>query len=805
MAIPRGSQEAFGRPGIEPRWTHGDKEGVGTAYSASSRLWFTMWHGYVTEIYYPTVDFPQVRDLQCLLTDGETFFHDELRHLQYRIKRLDNMLGYAVESEDAGHRYTLQKQVIADPHLPCLLEHIRVQRGAGYAERDFARLKLYLLCAPHLELGGLGNDAYVMRVAGRDVLVAHKGSTWLAMMATHPFSRCSVGYAGKSDGWTDLADGFQMDWQFDRAPDGNVALTGEIPMAETQEFTVGVAFGNRLSRVLTTLFQSLTVPFDSQRARAQEQWSRADHTLLPLHEQSQDDGTLYRASHQVVLAHEDKTYQGAIIASMSIPWGEAKSGDHLGGYHLVWVRDLVQAATALLAVGNRNTPLRSLIYLAINQLPDGSFPQNFWIDGRAYWQGIQLDEVAFPILLAHRLWRDNALGEFDPYPMVLAAGGFLARSGPATQEERWEEVSGYSPATLAANIAALICAANFARERGDEETAVLCEEHADFLEGNVENWTVTNNGTLVPGIRRHFVRITPARIGDPLPDTGVDDSIVTLNNRAPSQQSKFLARDIVDAGFLELVRYGVRRFDDPVIVDSLRVVDSILKVDTPYGRAWRRYNHDSYGQRYDGGPFEGYGHGAAWPLLAGERGHYELAAGGDVTSCIRWLEGFATPTGLLPEQVWDRADWPEKYLWQGRPTGASVPLLWAHAEYLKLLRSVRDGRVFDLVPEVAARYLGDRRCCRKLKVWSFLSPAAVVRPGDTLRILAEALFHLRWSLDGWQNVNDTPAKCTRLGFHYVDIAVPEQAREPVRFTFHWPEAGRWEGKDFAIGMAVDHA
>jgi glucoamylase len=764
-----------------------------------------MWHGYVTEIYYPTVDFPQVRDLQCLVTDGETFFHDELRHLQYQIKRLDNMLGYSVESEDPDHRYTLEKQVIVDPHLPCLLQHIRVQRGRGYSERDFARLKLYVLCAPHLEVSGLGNDAYVMQSAGRDVLVAHKGSTWLAMMATHPFSRCSVGYVGKSDGWTDVAYGFQMDWQFDRATDGNVALTGEISMADTGEFTVGVAFGNRLSRALTTLFQSLTVPFDAQRARSQEQWRRADRTMLPLHEQSQDNGTLYRASHQVLLAHEDKTYQGAMIASLSIPWGEAKSdGDGLGGYHLVWVRDLVQAAMALLAAGNWQTPLRSLIYLAINQMPDGSFPQNFWIDGRPYWKGIQLDEVAFPILLAHRLWRDNALGEFDPYPMVLAAAGFLARCGPATQQERWEEASGYSPSTLAVSIAALICAANFARDRGDDETAVLLEEHADFLEANIEDWTVTNKSTLMPGIRRHFVRINPALIGDPLPDRGVDDATLTLNNRAPGQQANFFAREIVDAGFLELVRYGVRGFDDPIVVDSLKVVDSILKVDTPYGRAWRRYNHDSYGQRYDGGPFEGYGHGAAWPLLTGERGHYELAAGRDVTSYIRWLEGFATSTGLLPEQVWDRADWPEEHLWLGRPTGASVPLLWAHGEYIKLLRSVRDGRVFDHVPEVAARYLGARSRCRKLKVWSFLSPAAAVRPGYTLRILADALFHLRWSLDRWQNLNDTPAKPTRLGFHYVDIPVPEQAREPVRFTFYWPEAGHWEGRDFSVGIQADH-
>ncbi len=799
MSTPRGDREAFGRPGIEPRWTHGDKEGVGTAYSASSRLWFTMWHGFVTEIYYPTVDFPQVRDLQCLITDGETFFHDEIRHLRYRIQRLDSMLGYRVDSEDPEGRYCLRKQVIADPHLPCLLARIRVERGPAWSEQQFARLKIYIICAPHLEVSGLDNNAFVMQAGGREVLMAQRGNSWLGLMATHPFARCSVGFVGASDGWTDLSEGYQMDWEFDRATDGNISLTGEILVSEAPEFTVGVAFGHKLSSALTTLFQSLTVPFDAQLARVKEQWSRADRTRLPLHQQSQDGGTLFRASHQILLAHEDKTYQGALIASLSIPWGEAK-GDtgSLGGYHLVWVRDLVQAASALLAAGNASTPLRSLIYLAINQMPDGSFPQNFWIEGRPYWKGIQLDEVAFPIMLAHSLWRAGALEDFDPYPMVLAAGGFLVRLGPATQEERWEEISGYSPATLAACIAALICAANFARDRGDEETAVLFEEHADFLEGNVEAWTVTNQGTLVPGVRRHFVRITPSSVGDPLPDRGVGDAIVTLNNRAPEQQAKFLARDIVDPGFLELVRYGVRRFDDPVIVDSLKVVDAVLKVETPYGQVWRRYNHDSYGQRADGEPFREYGHGAAWPLLTGERGHYELAAGRDVTRYIRSIEGFATPTGLLPEQVWDRPDLPEKHLYLGRPTGAAVPLAWAHAEYLKLLRSVRDGRVFDLIPEVAGRYLGSRHRCRKLKVWSFVSPAVAIRTGHTLRILAEAAFHLRWSADGWQTVSDTPAKATRLGFHYVDVAVPQEAREPVSFTFYWPDAGRWEGRNFAV-------
>ncbi len=801
MAIFRGTREAFGNPGIPPKWTHGDKQGVGTAYSGSSRLWFTIWNGIVTEVYYPTVDRPQTRDLQFLITDGETFFQDEIRDLRSQTRRLDNGLGYLIHSEDPGGRYVIEKKVIVDPHLPCLLLQTRVSHGEAWDEEQLARLKLYVLCAPHLDVGGYGNSAYVLQSAGQDVLVANKGETWLALAATHPFSRLSVGFVGASDGWTDLSRGYHMDWEFDSAREGNVALTGEIDLAHAREFKVALALGNRLPRALTTLFQSLAESYEKQSERFFEQWQRPDRRLPPLQEHACDGGRLYHASYQLLLAHEDKTYPGAMTASLSIPWGETKTDeDDRGGYHLVWVRDLVHCALALLAAGSRQSPLRSLIYLAVNQLPDGSFPQNFWIDGRPYWHGIQLDEVAFPILLAHRLWKEDALEGFDPYPMVIAAAGFLTRIGPVTSQERWEEASGYSPSTLAATIAALVCAATFARDRGDDETAVVLEEHADFLEANLEAWTVTDTGTLVPGIRRHYVRVNPAKRGEPMPTGRVGEALLTLANRAPGEPFEYPTREIVDAGFLELVRYGVRRPDDPIVVDSLAVVDAVLKVETPSGVCWRRYSHDGYGQQADGSPYTGFGVGGGWPLLTGERGHYELAAGRDPKACIRWLEGFATPTGLLPEQVWIGEDLPSKHLWRGRSTACAVPLMWAHAEYLKLLRSARDKRVFDLVPEVAARYLGDRKRCRKLTVWSFFYPATAMRPGRTLRILAEADFLLHWSTDSWRTVQQTPSRATRLGFHFVDVAVTPDAREPLRFTFYWPGAGHWEGKDFSVGM-----
>ena len=388
-----------------------------------------------------------------------------------------------------------------------------------------------------------------------------------------------------------------------------------------------------------------------------------------------------------MLAHEDKSYPGALIASLAIPWGEAKGDQDQGGYHLVWTRDMVNSATALLAAGDTATPLRALIFLAVSQHEDGGFAQNFWVTGDAYWTGIQLDEVAFPIMLAWRLSCEKGLGEFDPYTLVRKGAAYLIRHGPVTQQERWEEASGYSPSTLASNIAALICAAQLFRKRGDEASAAFTEEYADFLESHIEDWTVTKTGSLHPGISTYYMRILPEHVGDENPAENPESRTLQIKNIPPGQPNEFPAKNVVDGGFLELVRYGIRSADDPVIVNTVKVIDAVLKVETHAGSVWHRYNHDGYGQQEDGGPFTSVGRGRAWPLLTGERGHFELAAGRSAETYIRTMEQLASPTGLLPEQVWDEADKPAKFMFLGKPTGSAMPLMWAHAEYIKLLRS----------------------------------------------------------------------------------------------------------------------
>ncbi|MEO7145854.1 MAG: glycoside hydrolase family 15 protein [Bryobacteraceae bacterium] len=787
---------AFGSPGIAPRWTHGGKDGVGTAYSASSRIWFTFWNGILTEVYFPRVDRPQLRDLQYLITDGKTFFHDEKRHLKSKLERLaDHTLGYRCTNTDPGGRYTIVKEIITDPHLACLLQRTRIEGNESFV----SKLHLYTLCAPHLQVGGWGNNGRVIEVEGRKILMAEKEGVWLVLGATVPFSRVSCGYVGHSDGWTDLAHNFQMDWEFDQAPNGNIALTGELDLTQGREFTLGLAFGESQHQAISTLFQSLATPFHDHHKRYIAQWDRSAAHALPLHKVSGDGGSLFHGSFSLLRAHEDKTYPGAFIASVAIPWGEAKGDKDQGGYHLVWTRDMVNSTSAMLAAGDRETPLRALIYLAVSQGADGGFAQNFWVDGKPFWHGIQLDEVAFPVMLAWRLKQEKALEDFDPYPMVMRAAGYLLRHGPVTQQERWEEAGGYSPSTLASNIAALVGAASFARDRDDEATAKFLEEYADFLESHVEAWTVTTDGTLVPGIQRYFMRILPESVDNPRPDEDPNHGNLTIANRAPGAQRVFPAKQIVDAGFLELVRYGIRKPGDSLIVDSLRVVDAVLKVDTPFGPCWRRYNYDGYGQKENGGPFTWWGQGRAWPLLTGERGHYELAAGHDVKPFIKAMEGFGS-TGLLPEQVWDQPDRPEVHMFLGQPTGSAMPLMWAHAEYIKLLRSARDGKVFDVVPEVANRYIGNREKHLLLEVWKPNRQVSSVGKGATLRIQVPAPFRLHWSSDEWRTVQDTASSPTALAIEFVDIPIAPTQPSPIRFTFFWTADSRWEGRDYAVAV-----
>jgi glucoamylase len=544
--------------------------------------------------------------------------------------------------------------------------------------------------------------------------------------------------------------------------------------------------------------QSAALPYEQSKKRFLDQWARLQGKFEDLAPAASDGGALYRISLRLLLAHEDKNYPGAMVASLAIPWGEAR-GDENGnaGYHLIWTRDLVQSALGLLAAGQTETPLRAFLYLAASQEESGNFPQNFWVNGTPFWQGLQLDEIAFPLILAHRLWKAGAITLDFIEETGLRTVSFLLLAGPITQQDRWEECHGIGPSTLAVLITAMICAAEMAESAGDTCEQRVAEEYADWLESQIERWTVTRSGCLVGNIREHYVRINPVAPGE-TPDS-VDERQITLNNIPPGNQNTFPAKAIVDAGFLELVRYGIRKPTDPLIISTLKVVDALLRTDTPSGTVWRRYNHDGYGQQTDGSSYVDVGQGRGWPLLVGERGHYEVAAQRNAADCIRWMEGLATPTHLLPEQSWDAPETTDGRQKKGRPTGSAVPLLWAHAEYIKLLRSQRDGRVFDLNERVAARYLTSDRSVH-VTFWSFAYPIASVPAGATLRVIACADFDLLYSTDAWVTKQQIASQRTKIRVAMADIAVPNVHDSSLQFTFYWRDAGHWEGRNFCASV-----
>ena len=814
--------EAFGGPGLAPRWTSSVKDAVVTAYAGSSRIWFTCSHGILNEIYFPTIDRPQVRDMEFLVTDGETFAHEEKRDLEKRFEYIDpGALGVRYINRDPDGRYSLTKEIICDPHHGVVLTRVRLEA----LEDLLPRLKLYALLAPHLGGGGAGNSARAMDVAGHRVLLAWKNEWSLVMASSCGFSRLSCGFVGESDGWQDVMRNFTMDWEFGSATNGNVAVMGEIDLGcipglgrglndgadssgvgasgmAVREFTLAIGIGEGHHTALQKTIGSLSTPFAEQRKRFIEQWKRAAHPDW-LAAKAQDGGKLMRASHAVLLTHEDKAYPGAFVASASIPWGQAKGDDDLGGYHLVWTRDLVQTATALLACGRAETARRALVYLACTQQPNGGFAQNFWINGTPYWRGLQLDEVAYPLILAWRLWKAGGLGELKSFEFVERAAGFLVRHAPITHQERWEENAGYSPSTLAATIGGLICAAEMARGYQATELAEFFEEYADWIEGHLEDWTVTNDGVLHPEVKRHYMRIRPPECGEAYAHEGCGNEIIRIENRPPGTQTEFEAREIIDAGFLELVRYGVRRADDPLIVDSLKVVDAVLKRELPQGPGWLRYNGDGYGQRPDGGPFEGWGQGRVWPLLTGERAHYELAAGKDIGPLINTYERFATCGQLLPEQVWDEGGRPGRSLRIGLPAGSAVPLAWAHAEYLKLLRSALDGKVFDRIDPVYERYSepeGRKRIRRGIEIASLRRNIQRMNAGSTLRIVDEKRFEVEWTDDGWHTRHTAASRALGSAGFSAEFA-PAAMSSEVEWTMHWQDEEAWLG--YNVKVKVD--
>lgn len=797
-----GSLFAPGWPGVVPRWTSSAKSGVGTALGArGSRVWFTISHGILNEIYYPRVDQACTRDLGLIVTDGRGFLSEEKRHTDHHITTFaPGVPAFRVTNTCARGRYRIEKEILADPRREVVLQRIQFTALEG----SIADYALFALLAPHLGNGGAGNTGWVGEFKGIPMLFAERDSTALALACSSDWLKRSVGFVGISDGWQDLTRHNRLAWRYDRAENGNVALTGEIDLnGSAGRCVLALGLGRTFTEAAHRAAASLWDGFDQAASTYSRDWEAWQQTLRPLQGPTPDTSDLYRVSTAVLRTHESSHFPGAIIASLSIPWGFSKGDGDLGGYHLVWPRDLVETAGGLLAAGASKDVRQVLRYLAVTQEADGHWPQNMWLDGAPYWNGVQMDEAALPILLVDLANREGVLDRIalaHLWLMVRRAAGFLARNGPVTQQDRWEEDPGYSPFTLAVEIAALLCAADLA-DVYEPALAGYLRETADTWNSAIERWTYVTNTALARrvGVDGYYVRIAPPDEGDAAsPAAG----FVPIKNRPPGQSSEPAAQ-IVSPDALALVRFGVRAADDPRVVNTVKVIDALLKVDTPSGPLWRRYNGDGYGEHQDGSPFDGTGIGRPWPLLTAERAHYELAAGrpGAALAMKNALFYFASDGGLLPEQVWDASDLPEQELFFGRPSGSAMPLVWGHAEYVKLCRSLVDGRVFDTPPQPVQRYQVHGVESR-LVTWRFNHKSQAFPAGSILRVEVLEPASIHWSANGWRTALDSSTRDTGLGVHVADLPTDGLAvGTQLDFTFYWPRAGRWEGADFAIRVS----
>jgi glucoamylase len=479
-----------------------------------------------------------------------------------------------------------------------------------------------------------------------------------------------------------------------------------------------------------------------------------------------------------------------MVASLSVPWGEASNSR--GGYHLVWARDLVESAGALVALGCLADAQRILSYLMATQQGDGHWLQNQWLGGKPFWQGIQLDETAFPVLLASMLADRDALESLAVADMVHRALRFLAREGPVTCQDRWEEDTGINTFTVAVAIAALVEGSRFLEAREAECALML----ADAWNARLEDWAWVTDTALSRqlGVAGYYMRTAPP---DVLTHDGAKHEALLLKNRAQSLEPAADEQLAIDC--LQLARFGLRTADDPQMAASVRAIDALLRTDTPRGPVWHRYNGDGYGEHPDGAAFDGWGVGRGWPLLTGERGHFALLNGDDARPYLEAMTRMTGIGGLLPEQVWDSAPIAERGLYPGRPSGSAMPLVWAHAEFIKLATSLAASAPVDRPTRTWARYRG-RRPQLDYALWQPRQRVRSLVAGQELRILLPEPAQVHWGINGWNHRQDVTTEDWGLGYVVRLPTSSLAAGEFVNFTFYWPSRAQWQGEDFRVDV-----
>jgi len=744
---------APGGPGSPPSWGPGRKDGFGTAAGITSKVWFTLARGSLSEVFYPAIDSPALHDLRFFVAAPGVPPVDDAAEATHTITWLRP--GVPALTVDSRHEeYHLVKEFLCDPDRNSVLV-------AGSFNPELPDLRLYLQAGAHLAPGAAGNDA---SVSDQKPPVLHLAQGKVHIAICGPFSRATAGYREVSDLHVELHDNEgELVSTYTEATDGNVTVGAELGI-HAGPFQVAIGFG--LSRPDAEEAARETLRSGAARVREAlaESWRLLPDLPPQFAQVSGDGGVLAARSMAVLRSLEDKDARGAFVAAPCAPWGESNHDGNLI-YHLVWSRDLYQITTALLEAGDIQPALRGLRHLAGVQRPDGCWAQNWAPGGRPHWTGLELDQAAYPVLLAWRLRQAQAL-DWDAYSgLVRRAAAFILRSGPGTPLDRWEDAGGLSPSTLAAAIAALVCAGEMAHAAGQHVAAAHLRAVADYWADRVEAWCFWP-------LAQSYARL------------GQDPQ----NGPGPGS--------LLSADFLELVRLGIRRPNHPTVLQSLDRIDDALRVMTPAGPAWRRYVNDAYGEHDDGSPFDGSGFGRAWPLLLGERAHHQYALTGNATDLARVYESFAGPGGMLPEQVWYGEPIPSYDLVPGRATGSAAPLGWAHAEYLKLLATIATGRVVDLLEPVYRRYV-ESTPHEPAFVWSRVHQITNFVAGRRVRIQLDEAAVIRWSADDWASWKESRTVDTTLGVHVAEL--PTQIMRPgatMSWTPHYTD--RWEGRNYSL-------
>jgi glucoamylase len=779
---------ATGPPGIRAKWTSSAKDGMGKPINTASQVVFTLSHGILNEVYFPREDVACIRDMGFIVTDGEDFFSEEKRHTHHDVQLIkEGIPAYRITNACEHKRYKIVKEIVADPFRNTVLQQIE------FTSEGKVPYHLFVLLAPHLNDQGNHNTAWVGDYNGIPMLFAGNENLYLALACSSGWGRRSVGFVGTSDGWMDLHQHKEMLWEYTHAEDGNVALTGEIDLSKGEHFVLATGFGSSPSEAANHALSSILDGFGSAKKWYIEEWDKWFHNLHNL------EGRNFKISAAVLRMHEAKTFPGGVIASMSIPWGNEKGDEDKGGYHLVWPRDLVESSGGFLALKTKDDALRILNYLMSTQSADGSWPQNMWLSGEAYWHGVQMDQTALPLLLIDKCMQNNAIDKerMERYwPVIKKAISFLVIHGPYTQQDRWEEENGFTPFTVAAVISGLLVAADLAEINNDKDLAAYCRETADSWNDQIETWLYVSGTTLAKenGAEGYYIRLNPY---DNVSAEELGSQTIDLKNHKPGE-GRIMLKELISVDALALVRFGLRNPNDKRILDTIKVIDAKLKVETPNGPSWHRYNNDGYGEDEYGNGYNNTGIGRAWPLLTGERAHYEVAAG-NIDSAIALLHAMDafSNNGLLSEQIWDTGDIPEKGLFLGRPSGSAMPLTWTHAEYIKLCASIQDRRVFDMPRQTQERYLNND-VKSPYSIWRFSNQSKSIPSGKTLRIevFAEAIIH--WTDDNWESIKETETRNTGVGLFTGDVPVEDKSVLQIEFTFFWKENENWENRNFVV-------